>query len=153
MTLAVLCFNLSALLFSQCQGFLLLSSSHLTYVDCCFSLDVFRLKLELEQCVQAIRDTELQQQHEDKLAGARNDEVRTNMEMERKAVEERELLTELAMSRMTDKMKLLEQENQETKNLMLTMELQMERLREDRGENEELDMTTSSSEVVLTVNG
>ena len=130
-----------------------MSSSHLTYVDCCFSLDVFRLKLELEQCVQAIRDTELQQQHEDQLAGARNDEVRTNMEMERKAVEERELLTELAMSRMTDKMKLLEQENQETKNLMLTMELQMERLREDRGENEELDMTTSSSEVVLTVNG
>ena len=117
------------------------------------SIDVFRLKLELEQCVQAIRDTELQQQHEDKLAGARNDEVRTNMEMERKAVEERELLTELAMSRMTDKMKLLEQENQETKKLMLTMELQIERLREDRGENEELEMTSSSSEVVLTAAG
>ena len=75
--------------------------------------------------------------------------------MERKAVEERELLTELAMSRMTDKMKLLEQENQETKKVMLTMELQIERLREDRGENEELDMTTStsSSEVVLTAAG
>ena len=73
--------------------------------------------------------------------------------MERKAVEERELLTELAMSRMTDKMKLLEQENQETKKLMLTMELQIERLREDRGENEELEMTSSSSEVVLTAAG
>ena len=75
------------------------------------------------------------------------------MEMERKAVEERELLTELAMSRMTDKMKLLEQENQETKKLMQTMELQIERLREDRGENEELEMTSSSSEVVLTAAG
>ena len=122
----------------------------LVFVDCCYSLDVFRLKLELEQCVQAIRDTELQQQHEDKLAGARNDEVRTHMEMERKAVEERELLTELAMSRMTDKMKLLEQENEETKKLLVTMEVQIERLREDRGENEELDMN-NSSEVVLTV--
>ena len=126
------------------------------FVDCCYSLDVFRLKLELEQCVQAIRDTELQQQHEDKLAGARNDEVRTHMEMERKAVEERELLTELAMSRMTDKMKLLEQENEETKKLLVTMEVQIERLREDRGEIEELDLnnissSSSSSEVVLTV--
>ena len=128
------------------------------FVDCCYSLDVFRLKLELEQCVQAIRDTELQQQHEDKLAGARNDEVRTHMEMERKAVEERELLTELAMSRMTDKMKLLEQENEETKKLLVTMEVQIERLREDRGEIEELDLnnissSSSSSEVVLTVPG
>ena len=114
------------------------------------NVDVFRLKLELEQCVQAIRDSELQQQHEDKLAGARNDEVRNHMEMERKAVEERELLTELAMSRMTDKMKLLEQENEETKRMMMTMELQIERLREDRGENEELDMN-NSSECVLTV--
>ena len=102
--------------------------------------------------MQAIRDSELQQQHEDKLAGARNDEVRTHMEMERKAVEERELLTELAMSRMTDKMKLLEEENEERKQMLITMELQMERLREDRGENEELDMN-NSSECVLTVQG
>ena len=100
--------------------------------------------------MQAIRDSELQQQHEDKLAGARNDEVRTHMEMERKAVEERELLTELAMSRMTDKMRRLEEENEETKKMLITMELQIERLREDRGENEELDMN-NSSEVVLTV--
>ena len=100
--------------------------------------------------MQAIRDSELQQQHEDKLAGARNDEVRTHMEMERKAVEERELLTELAMSRMTDKMRMLEEENEETKKMLITMELQIERLREDRGENEELDMN-NSSEVVLTV--
>lgn len=100
--------------------------------------------------MQAIRDSELQQQHEDKLAGARNDEVRTHMEMERKAVEERELLTELAMSRMTDKMKLLEEENEERKQMLITMELQMERLREDRGENEELDMNNSPG-VVLTV--
>ena len=87
---------------------------------------------------------------EDKLAGARNEEVRTHMEMERKAVEERELLTELAMSRMTDKMKLLEEENEERKQMLITMELQMERLREDRGENEELDMNNSPG-VVLTV--
>ena len=100
--------------------------------------------------MQAIRDSELQQQHEDKLAGARNDEVRTHMEMERKAVEERELLTELAMSRMTDKMRRLEEENEETKKMLITMELQIERLREDRGENEELDMN-NSLEVVLTV--
>ena len=100
--------------------------------------------------MQAIRDSELQQQHEDKLAGARNDEVRTHMEMERKAVEERELLTELAMSRMTDKMKLLEEENEERKQMLITMELQMERLREDRGEHEELDMNNSPG-VVLTV--
>ena len=100
--------------------------------------------------MQAIRDSELQQQHEDKLAEARNDEVRTHMEMERKAVEERELLTELAMSRMTDKMKLLEEENEERKQMLITMELQMERLREDRGENEELDMNNSPG-VVLTV--
>ena len=100
--------------------------------------------------MQAIRDSELQQQHEDKLAGARNDEVRTHMEMERKAVEERELLTELAMSGMTDKMKLLEEENEERKQMLITMELQMERLREDRGENEELDMNNSPG-VVLTV--
>ena len=72
------------------------------------------------------------------------------MEMERKAVEERELLTELAMSRMTDKMKLLEEENEERKQMLITMELQMERLREDRGENEELDMNNSPG-VVLTV--
>ena len=70
--------------------------------------------------------------------------------MERKAVEERELLTELAMSRMTDKMKLLEEENEERKQMLITMELQMERLREDRGENEELDMNNSPG-VVLTV--
>ena len=86
------------------------------------------------------------------MAGARNDEVRTHMELERKAVEERELLTELAMSRMTDKMKLLEEENLETKKQMMTMELQIERWREERGENEELDMNTSSG-VVLTVPG
>ena len=86
------------------------------------------------------------------MAGARNDEVRTHMELERKAVEERELLTELAMSRMTDKMKLLEEENLETKKQMMTMELQIERWREERGENEELDMNTSSG-VVLTVHG
>ena len=100
--------------------------------------------------MQAIRDSELQQQHEDKLAGARNDEVRTHMEMERKAVEERELLTELAMSRMTDKMRRLEEENEETKKMLITMELQIERLREDREENEELDMNNSPG-VVLTV--
>ena len=86
------------------------------------------------------------------MAGARNDEVRTHMELERKAVEERELLTELAMSRMTDKMKLLEEENLETKKQMMTMELQIERWREEQGENEELDMNTSSG-VVLTVPG
>ena len=86
------------------------------------------------------------------MAGVRNDEVRTHMELERKAVEERELLTELAMSRMTDKMKLLEEENLETKKQMMTMELQIERWREARGENEELDMNTSSG-VVLTVPG
>ena len=123
----------------------------LVFVDCCYSLDVFRLKLELEQCVQAIRDTELQQQHEDKLAGARNDEVRTHMEMERKAVEERELLTELAMSRMTDKMKLLEEENKKTKFTMMEMELQIERLREDRIEIEELDMSVREEAVHTTV--
>ena len=61
-----------------------------------------------------------------------------------------ELLTELAMSRMTDKMRRLEEENEETKKMLITMELQIERLREDRGENEELDMN-NSSEVVLTV--
>ena len=74
------------------------------------------------------------------------------MEKERKAVEERELLTELAMTRMTDKMKLLEEENEERKQMLITMELQIERLREDRGENEELDMNNSSG-CVLTVPG
>ena len=108
----------------------------------------FRLKLELEQCVQAIRDTELRHQNEDKMAGVRNDEVRTIMEKERKAVEERELLTELAMTRMTDKMKLLEEENMKTKSTMTEMENQIERLLTDRREEEE---ELSQSSVHTTV--
>ena len=118
---------------------------------CNYCRDACRLKLELEQCVQAIRDTELRHQDEDKLAGARNDEVRTYMEKERKAVEERELLTELAMTRMTDKMKLLEEENKKTKFTMMEMELQIERLREDRIEIEELDMSVREEAVHTTV--
>ena len=52
-------------------------------------------------------------------------------EKERKAVEERELMTELAMSRMSDKMKLLEQENIEARSMMKEMEKQIDQLRYD----------------------
>ena len=107
--------------------------------------------MELEQCVQAIRDTELKHQDEDKMAGVRNDEVRNSMEKERKAVEERELLTELAMTRMTDKMKLLEEENMKTKWTMTEMENQIERLRQERGVEEELVVGLSQSSVHTTV--
>ena len=98
-----------------------------------------------------MRDTELRQQDEDKLAGERTEEVRSIMEKERKAVEERELLTELAMTRMTDKMKLLEEENKKTKCTMMEMEAQIERLREDQLEVEEAQLSVSEETVHTTV--
>jgi len=50
---------------------------------------------------------------------------------ERKATEERELLMELAMSRMSDKVVLLEQENRESRCLVKEMEEQVSRLVEE----------------------
>ena len=73
------------------------------------------------------------------------------MEKERKAVEERELLTELAMTRMTDKMKLLEEENKQTKWTMMEMEAQIERLREDQVEVDGGSVSVSEETVHTTV--
>ena len=98
-----------------------------------------------------MRDTELRQQDEDKLAGERTSEVRSIMEKERKAVEERELLTELAMTRMMDKMKLLEEENKQTKWTMMEMEAQIERLREDQVEVDGGSVSVSEETVHTTV--
>ena len=68
--------------------------------------------------------------------------------LERKAVEERELLRELTMSRMSDKMKLLEQENKEVKCTMREMEDQILRLKS----NHDVDVETSivNHEIVHT---
>ena len=52
--------------------------------------DAFRLKLELEQCVQAMRDTELRQQDEDKLAEFNSNAKRIQTELEKAQAEETE---------------------------------------------------------------
>lgn len=95
------------------------------------------LKLELEQCVQAMRDSEMKHDGYSDSSGGKNssgvseEENLRLREKERKAVEERELMTELAMSRMSDKMKLLEQENIEARSMMKEMEKQIDQLRYD----------------------
>ena len=60
----------------------------------------------MEQCIQAMKDLEVQS-----MECSYNTRSEEECTLERKAVEERELLRELTMSRMSDKMKLLEQEN------------------------------------------
>ena len=80
-----------------------------------------RLKVELEQCVQAMRDSEVGAE-----AGGREEEqgeqAEEERERERRAVEERELLTELAMTRMTEHMRRLEEENTEARARIRQME-------------------------------
>ena len=82
---------------------------------------MLRLKVELEHCVQAMKDSEVgaeadsrEEQHEEAAEEER--------ERERRAVEERELLTELAMTRMTEHMRRLEEENREARDRIRQME-------------------------------
>ena len=82
---------------------------------------MLRLKVELEHCVQAMKDSEVgaeAESREEQLEGAAEEE----RERERRAVEERELLTELAMTRMTEHMRRLEEENREARARITQME-------------------------------
>ena len=72
-------------------------------------------------------------------------------EKERKAVEERELMTELAMSRMSDKMKMLEQENLEAKTMMKEMEKQIDLLRYDNVPIDDVDSQLVNHQEVHTL--
>ena len=80
---------------------------------------ICRLKVELEQCVQAMKDSEVSPGGEVREADEENEEQR---QRERRAVEERELLTELAMTRMTEHMRRLEEENSEARTRIREME-------------------------------
>ena len=82
---------------------------------------MLRLKVELEHCVQAMKDSEVGAEadsREEQYEEAAEEE----RERERRAVEERELLTELAMTRMTEHMRRLEEENREARDRIRQME-------------------------------
>ena len=107
-------------------------------------LYISRLKLELEQCVQAMRDSEMRhEKHEDKKEVVDDDNDHDNM---RRVMEERELLTQLTITRMTEKMNMLQEENTEMKR---RLENNDHDIIDDVGDAD-LDEDVANHEIVLT---
>ena len=91
-----------------------------------------RLKLELEQCVQAMRDADPRAEEAGVKTMTARDVAETaeksgrrEQEQERRAAEERGLLAELAMSRMAERVRALELENSEARRRVQEAEEQM----------------------------
>ena len=92
-----------------------------------------RLKLELEQCVQAMRDADPRAEEagvktmtaRDVAETAEEKSGRREQEQLRRAAEERGLLAELAMSRMAERVRALELENSEARRRVQEAEEQM----------------------------
>ena len=123
--------------------------NHECYCSFCF---IVRLKLELEHCVRAMRDSEVKREelHEG------SDKEEECEEVLRRAVEEREMMTQLAMIRMADRIKILEQENSEVKGLVRIMEdqISIQEQKDDdviaEADDAGQDMDVANHEIVLT---